>query len=191
MPAIIASCTLTIKYVCPKYHNKKRPEFSWPIIWWLPDSNTQRTKTCKTITELIPCYYRYNKKKKILCKGEKPDFIPVNKILSQKKWHSHLRKTKKKNPILEAYKYLECLEQFPGSTYRDVAEKYNISKARISQMIALVKKLPQEIIDYFTSKENPKNFSYFTERKLRPLTLMKSDEAKIKKFGEIKQGLIG
>jgi len=53
-------------------------------------------------------------------------------------------------------------------------------------MIALVKKLPQEIIDYFTGKVEPANLNYFTERRLSPLTLLKSDEAKIERFREMK-----
>ena len=155
---------------------------------WLPDANSQRTKIGQTVTELIPCYYRYNQKKRILYRGEKPHFIPVNKIFTQKEWRSHLSRTKKKNPILEGYKYLNYLEEFPDSTYRDVAEKFNISRARVSQMIALVKKLPQEITDYLTSKDEPANLCYFTERKLRPLTLMGSDEEKIERFRKMKRG---
>ena len=159
-------------------------------IEWLPDGNTQRTKTAKTVTELITCYYRYKKKNRILCKGQKPDFIPANKIFTQKEWRSHINQSKRKNPILEGYKYLEYLENNSISTYRDVARKFNISKARVSQMIALVKKLPQEIIDYFTNKDEKPDLCYFTERKLRPLTLMESDEVKIKRFNEMKNGLV-
>ena len=52
-------------------------------------------------------------------------------------------------------------------------------------MIALVKKLPQEIIDYFYKEDNSENLRKTTERKLRPLTLLESDEEKIKGFMEI------
>ncbi|MBU4000547.1 recombinase family protein [Patescibacteria group bacterium] len=156
---------------------------------WLPDCATQRTKTVKTITELIACHYRYNNKKKILCEGEKPDFMPANKIFTQKQWLSHFNQSKKKNPILEAYTYIGYLESHPNLTYQDVAEKFNISKARVSQIIALVKKLPQEIIDCFLNKEEHLNLNYFTERKLRPLTLLKSDQAKIEGFREMKSEL--
>ena len=92
-----------------------------------------------------------------------------------------------KNPILEAYNYIEYLESHPNITYQNVAEKFNISKARVSQMIALVKKLPQEIIDYLLNKEERLNLNYFTERKLRPLTLLASDDDKINKFNEMKE----
>jgi len=77
----------------------------------VPDCNTQRTNAGKSVTELIFYYYRFNEKRKVLCKGENPDFIPANKIFTQREWCSHLSKAKKKNPILEAYKYLEYLER--------------------------------------------------------------------------------
>ena len=156
------------------------------IVFWLPDRNTQRTKTCKTVTEIIPYYYRYIMKKKALFLGEKPSFIPADRIMTQKEWQSHLNRKKRKNPILDGYKYLEYLESHPGLTYSDVAEKFKISKARVSQMIALVKRLPMEVVDYFINNDGLINLNYFTERKLRPLTLMESDEAKIEKFREIK-----
>ena len=67
----------------------------------LPNLNTQRTKMCKSVTELIHCYYRYYEKGKILCVGEKPDFIPKNKIFTQREWRSWLGKSKSNNLILE------------------------------------------------------------------------------------------
>ena len=91
---------------------------------------------------------------------------------------------------MEANKYLEYLETHPALTYQDVAKKFGISKARVSQMIALVKKLPRAIIDCLIDKAEPENLCYFTERRLRPLTLMESDEAKIGRFREMKDGLL-
>ena len=52
-------------------------------------------------------------------------------------------------------------------------------------MVALVKKLPQEIIDYFINEDGTKNLINFTERKLRPLTLMESNESKVERFMEM------
>jgi len=137
------------------------------------------------VTEIISCYYRNNLKIRIICKGEKPDFFPINKIVTQKEWRSYSNQKKRKNPVLEGYKYLGYLESHSGMTYQDVAEKFNITKGRVSQMIALVKKLPQEIVDYFKNNDGEINLNYFTERRLRPLTLMESDEAKIEKFREM------
>lgn len=49
-------------------------------------------------------------------------------------------------------------------------------------MIALVTILPKEIIDFLADKSDPQYLSYFTERKLRPLTLLESDEEKVEQF---------
>ena len=59
----------------------------------------------------------------------------------------------------------------PGIKYRDVAEKFEVSKASVSQMIALGKKLPKEILVYFYIKDTSDELKYFTERKLRALSL--------------------
>jgi len=53
-------------------------------------------------------------------------------------------------------------------------------------MIALCKRLPAEIIDYLINTDEPEILKHFTERKLRPLTLLESDQDKIKKFDEMK-----
>ena len=52
-------------------------------------------------------------------------------------------------------------------------------------MIALVKRLPQEILDHFLIENVNARLKKITERQLRPLTLLESDEAKIRRFGEI------
>jgi putative heme iron utilization protein len=120
--------------------------------------------------------------------------MPIGKIPSLKEWRSFLRKSKsveRKNPIMEAYKYLEFLEQNPGLTYKNVADEFDTTKARVCQMIAVVKKLPQEITNCFMSNNESLDLTYFTERKLRPLTLMESDQVKIEMFNEIRESIPG
>ena len=57
-------------------------------------------------------------------------------------------------------------------------------------MIALCKRLPAEITDYLINTEEPEILKQFTERKLRPLTLLESDDDKITKFDEMKEALV-
>ena len=80
---------------------------------------------------------------------------------------------------------LTYLEKIPGSSYKDVAKEFNISKARVCQMIALVTKLPEEIIERLINKNEPESLSYFNERQLRPLTQIKNPELQKEKFGEL------
>jgi len=56
-------------------------------------------------------------------------------------------------------------------------------------MIALCKRLPPEITEYLINTDEPEILKHFTERKLRPLTLVASDEDKIKKFYEMREVL--
>ena len=75
-----------------------------------------------------------------------------------------MRKSDWKNPILEAQAYLEYLNSSPNFSYKNVADKFGVSRARVSQMMALIKKLPDEIIDYFHMENNSEELKYFTER---------------------------
>ena len=119
---------------------------------WLPDSTTQLKNVVKTVTEIIPCYYRYINKQKSLFAGRKPVNTPANKAISEREWKSACKKSTWKNPVREGQKYLDYLNNNPDFKYRDIAEKFGVSKARISQMIALIKKLPKEILDYFNKR---------------------------------------
>ena len=56
-------------------------------------------------------------------------------------------------------------------------------------MIALCKRLPAEITDYLINTDESEILKHFTERKLRPVTLLASDEDKIKKFYEMREVL--
>jgi len=80
--------------------------------------------------ETIPCFYRFNNKMKALCRGQKQKSIPKDKILTQKEWQSYQNQAKKKKPILEGYKYFECLQESPDSTYSSVAKKFNTNKGK-------------------------------------------------------------
>lgn len=166
-------------------HNKKGGPKSGRLKRWLPDSSAIRSVSDKTLTEIIYCYFRYIKKQKRLLAGKKPKNFPTNKALSEKEWKSAKRKYSRKNPILEGKKYIEYLGSNPKFKYRDVAAKFGVTKPRVSQMIALVKKLPQEILDHFLAENVDAKLKNITERRLRPLTLLESDEDKIKRFWEI------
>ena len=103
-------------------------------------------------------------------------------VITERDWQSALNKNNWKNPILKGQRYLEYLNSNPDFSYKDVAHEFGVSKARVSQMVALIKKLPSEILDCFHMEYNSESIGFFTERKLRPLTLMDSDKEKLNKF---------
>lgn len=90
------------------------------------------------------------------------------------------------NPVRTGFEFVEYLNKNPVTTYDDLSVDAGITKARVCQMIALCKRLPPEITDYLINTDEPEILKHFTERRLRPLTLLESDEDKIKKFDEMK-----
>jgi len=154
------------------------------LLKWLPSPSTQRTNT---VSEIIPCYYIYKNKKQNLSKGQKSANFPANKAITHKDWKRSIRQKRKlKNPVRIGFEFVEYLSKNPNSTYDDLSLDAGITKARVCQMIALCKRLPPEITDYLINTDEPEVLKHFTERRLRPLTLLKSDEDKIKKFDEMK-----
>jgi hypothetical protein len=93
------------------------------------------------------------------------------------------------NPVRTGFEFVEYLSKNPNATYDDLSFDTGITKARVCQMIALCKRLPPEITDYLINTDEPEILKHFTERRLRPLTLLVSDEDKIKKFDEIREAL--
>jgi len=154
---------------------------------WLPRSSTERTKS---VSELIHSYYRYNNKKKVLIKGQKPASFPPNKAITQKDCKRSLRQERElTNPVRTGFQFIEYLRDHPNATYDDLSNDAGVTKARICQMIALCRKLPSEINDFLLNTDEAKILKHFTERKLRPLTLMATNEDKIRTFAEMRESL--
>lgn len=59
------------------------------------------------------------------------------------------------------------------------------TEARVYQMIAICKRLPSEITDYLMDTDDPETLKFYTERRLRPLTLMATNDDKITRFNEM------
>ena len=154
---------------------------------WLPDSSIQRTRS---VTEIIRCYYKYNNKKKVLQKGQKPASFPSNKVITQKDLKRSLRQEREpSNPVRTGFQFVEYLNDNPNTTYDELSADIGITKARVCQMIALCKRLPSEITDFLVNTDKPEILKHFTERRLRPLTLLASDKNRIKKFDKMKEAL--
>jgi len=56
-------------------------------------------------------------------------------------------------------------------------------------MIAPCKRLPTEITGFLMATHEPEVLRYFSERRLRPLTLLAPDDDKIKKFDELMEAI--
>ena len=86
---------------------------------------------------------------------------------------------------MESQAYWRIYRSGEYPTYETIAKKLSVTRARVCQMIALAKRLPNEIIDVFSDEEHADKLSHITERKLRPITLLKTDGEKIKAFNKL------
>ena len=138
------------------------------------------------MAELIPFYYRYNNRKKVLQRGQKSALFSANNAITQKNWQRSLPQERgPSNPVRAGFRFVEYLNDNPNATYDDLAADAGVTKARVCQMIALCKRLPTEITEFLMDTHEPEILKYFTERRLRPLTQLASNEDKIKKFDEM------
>lgn len=129
--------------------------------FWLPTQSTQRTNT-KVITEEIPYHYKWHNKTKTLFHEPKPDFIPKNKIITQKEQRHHDFVESYENPIEKAMEYKQKMKD-ENLTQSALAEKLGVSRVRISQYLSLLK-LPNDKIQYVLNNGKEK---MITERSLR------------------------
>ena len=106
-----------------------------------PENNSYQT-----FSEVIPWYFRYYGKTRILCRGEKPDLIPQNEVPTQREWRKYEFLLNKKNVILEGYAYLKFIENSVMGTYVDAARIFGTYPERVRQKVRLIKKLPKEIL---------------------------------------------
>jgi hypothetical protein len=90
------------------------------------------------------------------------------------------------NAILTGFQFVEYLNNNPNTTYDVLATEAGVTtKARVCQMIAICKRLPSEITDYLMDTDDPETLKFFTKRRLRPLTLMATNDDKITRFNEM------
>ena len=153
---------------------------------WLPGCDTPRTKV---VSEQLPYFSRYINRNIVFVQGCSHTHIPPNTILSQKKWESISKKEIKVPSIKLGQQILHFLKQDPKRTYADAAKKWGITKARISQLLSIFNKLPNEVLDVLLDG-NEMLLQHFNERRLRPLTRLGSDDEKIKTFNNMRKNLM-
>jgi len=91
------------------------------------------------------------------------------------------------NPVWIGFQLIEYLNVHPNALYDDLSNGAGFTEVRVCQMIALCRRLPTEITDFLMNINEPEVLKHFTERRLRPLTLMVSDDEKINRFNQMKE----
>ncbi|MEI6972293.1 MAG: hypothetical protein WCL44_12360 [bacterium] len=149
---------------------------------WRPVRNNGRTKT---VWELLPFYTRTCDARSIFVRGDKPAELSQIPRISVRQWQHYQSATNRNNPVLQGLQWLRLFENESVRTYAQAAEIAGVCRGRVWQLVSLVTRLPKEITDFLAANKDPFIRAHFSERKLRPLTLLESDERKIKQFHEM------
>jgi hypothetical protein len=118
-------------------------------------------------------------------RGPKPAELADIARITARQWRQYESSGSRTNPILTGLRFLKVFENESVRTYAQAAEIIGVSRERVYQMTALVTKLPAEIKDILAGAKDPAVLQYFTERRLRPLTIMPTDEDKMERFREM------
>jgi hypothetical protein len=113
--------------------------------------------------------------------GQKPERFADSGRLTKRQLLQISRKNESQNAILEARRYHDCLEAVSGRTRAEVAVMFEVSRARVSQYLNLLK-LPRAIVGFLEANEDPTILRYFSERRLRSLTQLNNDNDKWNEF---------
>ena len=102
--------------------------------------------------------------------------------ITARQWRRYQNGRHRDNPILKGLQCLSAFEDESVRTYAQAAEVLGVSRERVYQLTSLVTKLPPEIRDFQAGTEDPVLLRFFTERRLRPLTMIPDGEAQMAQF---------
>ena len=105
--------------------------------------------------------------------------------ITTRQWAQYECALKRDNPILKGLRWLRVFEDESVRTYAQAAEIIGVSRERVYQLTSLVTKLPPRIKGFLAGTEDPDLLRFFTERRLRPLTMVSDTEAQMSQFAEL------
>ncbi len=148
---------------------------------WLPVPETKRTIRSAKVS--FPVYLRFVRRKLTLVFGEPPYNLKTDKRITKKLLREARPIIRRPSPLEEALKYAEVLKEPSIVSKNQVAQRFGVSRARVCQMLNLFR-LDGRIKEYLLSIKEAKEHNYFTERRLRPLTLLPQEE-QVREFKRI------
>ena len=151
----------------------------------VPGRIKTRTNSLKSVWERVAYYSRTQHKGLLIVRGLKPKELGRISKISARRWKQYENDCKRDNPIIKAMRFLRVFEQESVRTYAQAAEILGVSRQRVYQLTWLVTKLPEQIKDFLVTCEDPLIFRHFTERRLRPLLRLSTDEKKLARFADM------
>ena len=92
--------------------------------------------------------------------------------------------TRNPSPLEEALRYLEVSKEPSVVSRAQVGSRFGVSRARVCQILGLLD-MDESIQKYLLSIEDSKAHNFFTERRLRPIAVIKDKNEQIMRFREI------
>ena len=130
----------------------------------------------------MPYYCRTCSTRLILVHGQLPEELAHLARVTTRQWRRYVKRQDWENPIANGLRFLQVFEQPAVTTYADAASILGVSRQRVYQLASLVRKLPSEVTRALLDTEDPAIQGYFTERRLRSLTALGTDDEKVARF---------
>lgn len=152
----------------------------------LPARYAKRTKRPRPLTVKLTLHYfrRSESRGHVFESGERPQGLPVG-VPSQRAWKAFLRSTDARNAIRVARRFDDWLQSVGDRSYAKVAEHFGVSRPMVCYHIALVRRLPQDFVEWLEANQDPAVLAYFTERRLRPVAKLSDGEAQVTALGDM------
>ena len=144
---------------------------------WLPSPRTQRT--ISRAVYRFPIHLRYKGKTIAICVGVATVEADENGIVSTWAIHRQERHDRWQNPLVLAYQFKALVDD--GMTRAEVARMVGVSRARITQVMNLLKLHPQ-IQQYLMQAKDDTNTRLLSERSLRSIAAMPDTHQQLRAF---------
>lgn len=95
----------------------------------------------------------------------------------------------RKNIITQAVKLKEYLEMDPSRTFTETGNHFGVSRARVSQLMSIIEKLPEDFIIRAKHHQDPKLLSLMSGRKILQIAKTKNLQSRLDKLNRLKEDI--
>ncbi|MCK5606178.1 hypothetical protein KAR91_30040 [Candidatus Pacearchaeota archaeon] len=149
---------------------------------WLPVQEFKRTINAAIVS--LPMYFIFAGTKLSIMAGIPPVNLPANCRITKSYLKQNTPIERKLSPLAEALKYEDVLQEPSVETLSQVGMRFNVSRARVSQMLNLLN-LDESIRGYLSSIDDAQKHNFFTERKLRNIAIIKDKKEQNSRFRKL------
>jgi hypothetical protein len=86
-----------------------------------------------------------------------------------------------------ARRFEEQLERVGGRSYARVGEYFGVSRVTVCYHISLLRRLPEDFVQWLESQTDPNLLLYFTEHRLRPVYRLVDHGEQVRRLAEMIQ----